>query len=146
MNSNGNRAFSRTHPPILCDWNPVNFTRDPTSTVSIRKFERGAITIGSEVITENVVIFRDQVMRDMALPEVASIGEKDLDLLLAENPEIVILGTGWSAERPARDLVFAMARRGVGFEVMDTPAACRTFNILIGEGRDAAAIIVVQDS
>jgi uncharacterized protein len=37
-----------------------------------------------------------------------------------------------------------MARRGVGIEVMDTPAACRTFNILVAEGRRPAAIIKVR--
>jgi uncharacterized protein len=42
---------------------------------------------------------------------------------------------------PNRDLMFAMARSGVGLEFMDTPAGARTFNVLLGEGRSLAAIL-----
>lgn len=123
----------------------MNITRDQVSPVTIRKFERGSVTVGDEVITENVTIFRDRILRKLAIADVASVTEQDLETLLAEQPEIVVFGTGWSAERPPRELVFALARRGIGFEIMDTPAACRTFNILIGEGRDAAAILVIAE-
>jgi uncharacterized protein len=40
--------------------------------------------------------------------------------------------------------MFALARKGIGFETMDTPAACRTFNILVSEGRDVAAVLVID--
>ena len=124
---------------------PVSFTRDQISTVTIRQVEPGAIKIGDEKVSENVLIFRNEIERGIPLHDVAALQEQDLDELLAKGPEIVILGTGWQTQRPPRDLVFAMARRGIGFESMDTPAACRTFNILIGEGRDAAAILIIRE-
>lgn len=124
---------------------PVSFTRDQISTVTIRQVEPGAIKIGDEKVSENVLIFRNEIERGIPLDDVAALQEQDLDELLAKGPEIVILGTGWQTQRPPRDLVFAMARRGIGFESMDTPAACRTFNILIGEGRDAAAILIIRE-
>ena len=124
---------------------PVSFTRDQTSPLTIRQVEPGAVRIGDETVTESVLIFRDEIQRDVSLGEVAALREQDLDELLQKGPEIVILGTGWKTERPPRDLVFAMARRGIGFESMDTPAACRTFNILLSEGRDAAAILLIGE-
>jgi len=124
---------------------PVSFTRDQISTVTIRQVEPGAIKIGDEKVSENVLIFRNEIERGIPLHDVAALQEQDLDELLAKGPEIVILGTGWQTQRPPRDLVFAMARRGIGFESMDTPAACRTFNILISEGRDAAAILIIRE-
>ena len=123
----------------------MSFTRDQISTVTIRQVEPGAIKIGDEKVSENVLIFRNEIERGIPLHDVAALQEQDLDELLAKGPEIVILGTGWQTQRPPRDLVFAMARRGIGFESMDTPAACRTFNILIGEGRDAAAILIIRE-
>ncbi len=123
----------------------MSFTRDQNSAVTVRRVDPGAIRIGDETITENVVIFRDEVQRGIAIDDVAELAEQQLDELLAAGPEIVILGTGWQTARPPRDLVFAMARRGIGFETMDTPAACRTFNILLSEGRDVAAILVVKE-
>jgi uncharacterized protein len=123
----------------------MNFTRDPLSPVTVHQVEPGSITIGGEVIRQNVLIFRDEIQRDIAIDDAAALQEQDLEDLLAMRPEIVIFGTGWTAQRPPRELVFAMARRGIGFETMDTPAACRTFNILVAEGRDAAAILVIDE-
>jgi uncharacterized protein len=57
---------------------------------------------------------------------------------------MLILGTGWRQCLPPRDLMFGLARRGIGLEMMDTPAACRTFNILIAEGRRPAAILLLD--
>ncbi len=123
----------------------MSFTRDQISALTIHQVEPGAIRIGDETVTESVLIFRDEIQRDVSLQDVAALQEQDLDELLAKGPEIVILGTGWKTQRPPRDLVFAMARRGIGFECMDTPAACRTFNILLSEGRDAAAILIIRE-
>ena len=67
-----------------------------------------------------------------------------LEPLLESKPEIVVLGTGWTPVLPQRDLMFAMARRGIGFEVMDTSAACRTFNVLVSEGRRPAALLFLD--
>jgi uncharacterized protein len=111
----------------------------------VRQVEPGAIRIGDETVTENVIIFRNEIQRGIPIGDIATLQEEDLDELLAKRPEIVILGTGWQTERPPRDLVFALARRGIGFETMDTPAACRTFNILLSDGRDVAAILIIQE-
>ena len=124
---------------------PVNFTRDQNSAVTVRQVEPGAIRIGDETFTENVYIFRDEIKRGIAMDDIAALQVQALDELLAKGPEIVILGTGWRSERPPRELVFAMARRGIGFETMDTPAACRTFNILLSEGRDVAALLIIEE-
>jgi len=123
----------------------VSFTRDQISAVTVRKVEPGAITIGDESISENIVLFRDEIARGIAIANTDQLSEQDLEELLAKQPEIVIFGTGWQAQRPPRELVFAMARRGIGFETMDTPAACRTFNILVSEGRDVAAVLIISE-
>ncbi len=65
----------------------------------------------------------------------------DLAILIETGPELILLGTGNKQLLPDRDLMFAMARRGIGLEVMDTPAAARTFNVLVGEGRSVAAVL-----
>ncbi len=122
----------------------MKFTRDNSSRLTIRQVEPGAVKIGEETVRDNVLIFRDEIQRGIAIDDVATLSEQQLEHLLQLEPELVILGTGWETQRPPRELVFAMARRGIGFESMDTPAACRTFNILLSEGRDVAAILVIQ--
>lgn len=136
----------RTHLKSVFVGIPVNLTRDQISAVTVHQVKPGAITVGDETISENVVLFRDIIQRGIALGKVEALREQDLDELLSKQPEIVIFGTGWKSQRPPRDLVFAMARRGIGFETMDTPAACRTFNILVSEGRDVAAVLIINEA
>jgi len=116
-------------------------TEDLT-TYSVR-VEDGAIQIGDVTITENVVLTADGVLPQDLAADIEALREDDLEALLAAGPEVVILGTGDRTVFPPRELTFAMARRGVGLEVMDTRAACRTFNILISEGRRPAAILKI---
>jgi uncharacterized protein len=65
------------------------------------------------------------------------------EAILQSKPEIVILGTGNRLRFPKPDLTRALAARGVGLEVMDTKAACRTYNILAAEGRQVLAAILI---
>ena len=65
-------------------------------------------------------------------------------VLLDQGPEIILYGCGWETRLPPRDVVFALARQGIGFEAMTTPAACRTYNILLSEERDVAAVLCID--
>jgi len=122
----------------------MKFTLEERQAVTVRHVERGLLKIGTESVTENVVLFRNRIRPGWDAETVEALTEADFADLMAERPEIVILGTGWQPALPPRELVFAMARRGIGFETMDTPAACRTFNILLSEDRDAAAILLLR--
>jgi len=59
-------------------------------------------------------------------------------------PEILILGTGSAQRFPPPALARALAASGAGVEIMDTKAACRTYNILVAEGRKVLAAILVE--
>jgi len=122
----------------------MKFVRDPGSIVTVRHVEQGRIKIGNKDLTENVILFRDTIQRGWAPADIENPGVDDLTDLLAEEPEVIIFGTGWRSCLPPRELAFALARRGIGFEMMDTPAACRTFNILVSEDRDVAAILIID--
>jgi len=123
----------------------MKFVREARSPVTIRRLDKGAVTIGDEVFTDNVTLFRDSANHGPDFDSVASLREEQLAGIIAEKPEIIVVGGGWNAPLVPRTLSFAMARHGIGFEVMDTPAACRTFNILLSEGRDAAAVLRITD-
>ena len=67
----------------------------------------------------------------------------DFEAILQFKPEIVILGTGERLRFPKPDLTRALAAGAVGLEVMDTKAACRTYNILAAEGRQVVAAVLI---
>lgn len=64
-----------------------------------------------------------------------------------QNPEIVLLGTGQNLCFPPQDCLSVLQQQQVGYEVMDTAAACRTFNVLASEGRDVIlAMLMIEAS
>ena len=107
----------------------------------IRSVSEGQIRIADQTFDSTVALTPDNVIADWPVKQLDELGEDDFSALLGDNTEIIVLGTGSKNVFPPRELVFAMARRGVGLEVMDTAAAARTFNVLASEGRSVAAVL-----
>jgi uncharacterized protein len=123
----------------------MQIDREPISSVTVRHVEPGEIRFGRRTVTRNVAVTPERDIEDWPADDVEQFDVSDFTHLLALEPEVVVLGTGWTPMRPPRDLVFAFARRGIGFEIMTTPAACRTFNILVQEGRRTAAVLIINE-
>lgn len=73
----------------------------------------------------------------------AALDEQAFASLLDWKPEIIVFGSGAAFRFPHPGLTRALVAARVGMEVMDTPAACRTFNVLAGEGRRVLAAILL---
>lgn len=74
------------------------------------------------------------------------LNEQDLMMLMDYKPELILLGSGKQHCLPLPWLVSALAKFRVGVEIMSTHAACRTYNILMAEGRQIlAALLIEQD-
>jgi uncharacterized protein len=71
------------------------------------------------------------------------LAEADFAHLLSYKPEVVLFGAGSAIRFPHPRLTRALTDARVGLEVMDTPAACRTFNILAAEGRVVVAALLL---
>ena len=67
----------------------------------------------------------------------------DLAPILALRPEVLLLGSGPCQQFPERALLVSLYATHIGFEIMDTGAACRTFNVLVAEGREVAAALML---
>ena len=74
----------------------------------------------------------------------ADLTPADFEALLALQPELVIFGSGTRHRFVAQSLMLALIERGIGVETMDTPAACRTYNVLVAEGRSAVAALLLE--
>ena len=109
----------------------------------IRRVSNGVIVIGSNAFETPIALTPDGIIDAFSPPSISDLSEVDFEPLVATNPEMIILGTGERSVFPPRELTFALARRGIGLDVMDTRAAARTFNVLAGEGRRLAALLYV---
>jgi uncharacterized protein len=105
-------------------------------------FGPGWVRVGTEV-HRSAILLTPESVTEWAKPGFDALTEADFTGLLAQAPELVLLGTGNTLRFPHPRLTRALAEAGVGLEVMDTPAACRTFNILAGEGRKVVAALIV---
>jgi len=123
----------------------LKFTREPASANTIVSVERGSVRIGDKTYTGNLALLAHSVIEAWPDCPVGELSEEVLSPVLEQSPELLILGTGWQRAFAPRELTFALARRGIGLEVMNTPAACRTFNVLVSEDRLPAAILYVED-
>jgi len=103
----------------------------------------GWVRVNSDEYRENVVVTPEGVTTGWAPAGFAALAEDDFRALLLQRPEVVLLGTGIRQLFPEPRLLRALIDARVGVEVMDTRAACRTFNILTGEGRRVVAALIV---
>jgi len=119
----------------------MKFTRETPGTLTIHSVSEDQIRIGDQVFSDAVAMTAEALLDDWPAKAIDNLKESDFTVLLDSRPEVIILGTGNNNVFPPRELVFAMARRGVGFEAMNTRAAASTFNVLAGEGRQVAAVL-----
>ena len=94
----------------------------------------------------SIVVLPDGPVRPWPVSTLKSLDEKQLAELAALEVELVLLGTGRRLVFPSPALLAPLAKARIGVEVMDTPAACRTYNILMGEGRKVAAALVLESA
>jgi uncharacterized protein len=100
------------------------------------------VRVGSREYRASLVLTADTIA-DWPPAGFDALAEAHFAALLELAPDVVLLGTGASIRFPHPRLVRALTEAGIGVEVMDTPAACRTFNILVAEGRRVAAALLV---
>ena len=90
-----------------------------------------------------LVPWRGEVL-PWAVSSFDALDEASFKALIALGPELVIFGSGSRIRFPRPALLKALMARRIGFEAMDTPAACRTYNVLLGEGRAVVAALLFE--
>jgi len=103
----------------------------------------GWIKVGAAEYRENCVLTPEGVETGFAPGGIDALREEDFARLLTLRPEVLLLGTGAAQRFLHPRLTQPLTAAHVGLEVMDTRAACRTFNILLGEGRRVVAALIL---
>ncbi|HET7924274.1 MAG TPA: MTH938/NDUFAF3 family protein [Rhodanobacteraceae bacterium] len=119
----------------------MQLTRDSSAINFIRAWEPGRVRIAERWIAGNVIVGADRILEAWTAVEPHVLTLEHLEPALALDPTIIVLGTGTERLLPDVELMAAVAARSVGLEIMSTPAACRTFNVLLGEQRRVVAAL-----
>ena len=119
----------------------MQLTRDSSALYYIRAWEPGRLRVADRWLTGNVIIGTSEIIEDWTAIDPRDLTIADLEPALALSPAIIVLGTGTEQVLPDVELMAAAAQRSVGLEIMSTPAACRTFNVLLQEQRRVVAVL-----
>ena len=122
----------------------MRFTQDSSSTPHlIRAYRTGELRINDDTYRGTVIVSASVVLTVPDIRDMNDLAILDPSRILALDPELVLLGTGQRQIFPTASFRARFLSAGIGFEVMDTGAACRTFNVLATEQRRVVALLMV---
>ncbi len=104
-------------------------------------YGEGYVAVNKVRYESNLIVLPDRIIDSWPVVSITELSINHFDDVLQHDPEIIILGTGTQQTFPDYALIAKITQSGIGFEVMDTQAACRTYNILVEEDRQVAAAI-----
>lgn len=113
---------------------------------TVTGYDGASVEINAQLYHDSLLVLPEVAPRAWDAPTFASLTAEHFDLIGAENPDVVILGTGVRQRFIHPRLTAALTMRRIGVECMDNQAACRTYNILMGEGRKAALALIIDHS
>jgi uncharacterized protein len=122
----------------------MRFTQDTGSSANlVRAYGNGELRINDHTYRSSIIVSASAVHSAPDIRVVEDLAALDPSRILALDPELVLLGTGQRQVFPPASFRAHFLRAGIGFEVMDTGAACRTFNVLVTEQRRVVALLMV---
>ena len=111
----------------------------------IRRYGTDFIVIGEREIRSSCIVSAN-TLNDWRPGSVPELTAESLVPIFALEPEVVVLATGPRQTFPRAALRAEFATRKIGLEVMEIGAACRTYNVLVGEERKVVAAIMLGGS
>lgn len=110
----------------------------------IRGYAAGRIRINETDYRRSLIITPEQLIDDWPAQTVGDLSTELLTPVLALQPQILVLGTGKQQRFPGAAQLTALYETGIGIEIMDTAAACRTYNVLVSEDRAVVGALIIE--
>ena len=118
---------------------------DPHSGANtITGYGDGYIEINKIPYSHAVLLSSDGEILEWAVKSFEELSSSDFAQMASLKPELIIIGTGKRQRFPKPELLKTLIEAKLGFEIMDSQAACRTYNILVGEGRQVLLALIVE--
>jgi len=134
----------------------MKFNLEKSSANIIHRYEPGEVEIRqarpeissetgqaiAKIITSGFIITPSRLIEAWDVDE-QLLAISDLKLILDTHPDVILLGTGRKAIFPKHEVIQACYEAGAGIEIMNSAAACRTYNVLASEQRNVTAALMV---
>ena len=112
----------------------------------VTRHESKRLWVGASAYAHSVLVPWSGAVLPWAPQTFDALDAAAFEQILALRPELVIFGSGQRLRFAAPALMRSLIERRIGVETMDTPAACRTYNVLVNEGRQVVAALLLQSA
>ena len=123
----------------------MKFQPDTPSGVNvISRHEPGRVWVGGSPFQTSLLVPWEGAVLPWDAAGFDGLTPAHFERIVALEPELVIFGSGRRLRFAHPSLLRSLIERRIGFETMDTAAACRTYNVLVGKGRSAVAALILE--
>jgi len=125
----------------------MNFSQDTSEeSTNIHSYTEDYLVVNGRKYDCHCLIHRDGLVQPWSPNSPKSPEPADFETIISCQPEVILLGTGTKLTFPSNEVRQFFLSKNIGLEVMDTGAACRTYNVLLAEGRNVAAAILLNQT
>lgn len=110
----------------------------------IDAYTQDSVRVGGRDYNDSLIVTPEKLISDWQPPPIKELVLQDMEQVITLSLQVLLLGTGRTLQFPPPPLLASLAAKGIGLEVMDTAAACRTYNILAAEGRRVGAALIIR--
>ncbi len=110
----------------------------------IKAYQPGCIHVNETKYTHSIIISPEKLIDHWRPAHIAELTADDLAVIIELSPAILLIGTGEMLEFPALEVYGDLINEGIGVEIMDTHAACRTYTALTAENRNVVAALIIK--
>ena len=111
---------------------------------TVTAYDSSGVEINARHYARSLLVMPEVAPRDWPVAAFDDLNDTHFAQILADTPDVVILGTGARQRFVHPRLTAALTLRRIGVECMDNHAACRTYNILMGEGRKVTLALIID--
>ena len=121
----------------------MKFSEDnPGEGFVITAYGSNSVSIAGKDYASSLIVCADRLIEDWPLARIDDLREEHFAAIIELEPELVLLGTGNRLVFPPIQTYAGLIQRNIGIEIMNTPAACRTYNVLMSERRKVTAGLI----
>ncbi len=121
----------------------MQLQQDSNDGLQINAYALGKVQIAGQEYTHSVIVTPERVINAWPPQTFAELKADDFKMIVQESPELILLGTGETLIFPEQEILADVYAAKIGIEIMDTAAACRTFNLLVADGRNVLAALIL---
>lgn len=121
-------------------------TTDTRQYQTVTAYDENGVELNAVYFRYSLVVMPETEPQAWPVGSFDALTPEHFAVIAAAEPDVVILGTGQKQRFVHPRLISSLTARQVGVESMDNKAACRTYNILMAEGRKVALALIIEDS